>query len=67
MFYLHSVLFAQGDFICVLWDRKRTVEMRYYFTIQDDKNKEQKVGKNEKSRIKSVLRREGYLTMNVYY
>lgn len=64
MFYLHSVLFAQGDFICVLWDRKRTVEMRYYFTTQDDKNKE--VGKNEKY-VRSVKRREGYLTMNAYY
>jgi len=28
MFYLQSVLFAQGDFISVLWNRKRTVEMR---------------------------------------
>jgi len=40
--------------------------MRYYFSTQDDKNKEQKVGKNEKY-VKSVKRREGYLTMNVYY
>jgi len=66
MFYLQSVLFAQGDFIRVLWDRKRIVEMRYNFSTQDNKNKEQKVGKNEKY-VKSVKRWEGYLTMNVYY
>lgn len=66
MFHLHSVLFAQGDFICVVWGRKRTVEMRYYFSTQDDKNKEQKVRKYEKY-VKSVKAKEGYLTMNVYY
>ena len=66
MFHLHSVLFAQGDFICVLWGRKRTVEMRYYFSTQDDKNKEQKVRKYEKY-VKSAKVKEGYLTMNVYY
>jgi hypothetical protein len=56
MFYLQSVLFAQGDFIRVLWDRKRIVEMRYYFSTQDDKNKEQKW---ERMRSMSSLLRGG--------
>jgi hypothetical protein len=60
LYYLPRViLFA----LYYLWDRKRIVEMRYYFGTQDDKNKEQKVRKNEKY----VKRKEGCLTLNVYY
>jgi len=40
--------------------------MGYYFSTQDDKNKEQIVGNNKKY-VKSVKRKEGYLTMNIYY
>ena len=53
-------------YFCVLWNRKRTVEMRYYFSTQGDKSNEQKMGKNEKY-VKSVKGKEGYLTMDVYY